>query len=232
MGTKPNYYHTLELNSQATQAEIKQAYRRLVKRFHPDSQSQEVNLEKVVSLNAAYEILGDPQRRQLYDLERRQASDRAIARQQERTARAQDSYRQQRQQARENEASLEQWYKGVYVPVNRLICQILKPLTRQIQDLAADPFDDRLMEAFQAYIADCRQFLARAQQIFASQPNPPKMAAAAANVYYCLDRLGDGLEEFEWFTLNYDDRYLHSGIEMFRIAARLHSEVRASVNRA
>jgi molecular chaperone DnaJ len=229
MGAQPSHYQTLEVSPQATQAEIKQAYRRLVKRFHPDSQSQEVDREKIVSLNAAYEIVGDPQHRQLYDLEQAQQSDRAVTRRQQRTAQAQDCYRQQRQAARESEAQLAQWYKEVYLPVNRSIDRILNPLKRRIQDLAADPFDDRLMEDFQDYIADCRQSLTQAQQIFASQPNPAKVATTAANLYYCLERIGDGLDEFDWFILNYDDRHLHSGTEMFRIADRLRGEVRASV---
>jgi molecular chaperone DnaJ len=57
------------------------------------------------------------------------------------------------------------------------------------------------------------------------------MAAAAAHLYYCLDRVGDGLDEFNWFTVNYDDGYLHSGTELFRIASRLQREVKTVISK-
>jgi len=47
---------------------------------------------------------------------------------------------------------------------------------------------------------------------------------SAANLYYCLDRLSDGLEELERFTLNYDAQYLNMGQELFKIANELYTE--------
>ena len=47
-----NHYQILEVSHQATHQEIKQAYRRLVKRFHPDSGSQTADREKIVEVNA------------------------------------------------------------------------------------------------------------------------------------------------------------------------------------
>ncbi|MDY6783379.1 MAG: DnaJ domain-containing protein [Cyanobacteriota bacterium] len=231
MTSQSSHYHTLEISPHATNVEIKQAYRRLVKRFHPDSQSQEADSERIVNINAAYEVVSDPQRRQNYDreLHRLKFRDRTDTARQERTVRAQEIYRQQRQTQREREDRTALWYRHVYLHVDGTLSQILKSLKRQIQNLAADPFDDELMEDFQNYLADCRQLLNRAQQIFASQPNPPELAAAAAHLYYCLDRIGDGLDEFNWFTLNYDDRYVHSGTEMFRIASQLQTEAKSVI---
>jgi molecular chaperone DnaJ len=62
-----NHYDTLHLNPAASQAEIKQSYRRLVKLFHPDSNSETADHHQIVRINAAYEILSDPQKRQSYD---------------------------------------------------------------------------------------------------------------------------------------------------------------------
>ncbi|RMD71747.1 MAG: J domain-containing protein, partial [Cyanobacteria bacterium J149] len=56
-----NYYEILEIKHNASAQEIKQAYRRLAKKFHPDSQNNNADHEKIVSLNAAYEILSDPE---------------------------------------------------------------------------------------------------------------------------------------------------------------------------
>ncbi|WP_257790495.1 hypothetical protein [Parathermosynechococcus lividus] len=41
-----------------------------------------------------------------------------------------------------------------------------------------------------------------------------------------MNRLMDGLDEFEQFTHSYDDRYRHTGQELFRIAERLFAECR------
>ncbi|HEY9889333.1 MAG TPA: DnaJ domain-containing protein, partial [Candidatus Obscuribacterales bacterium] len=66
-----DYYQTLELTEAATQQEIKQAYRRLAKQLHPDTQTQRSDHEGIQRINAAYEVLGDPQARSHYDRQRR-----------------------------------------------------------------------------------------------------------------------------------------------------------------
>ena len=58
-----NYYQVLQVNSLATQQEIKQAYRRLAKRFHPDSLSHTADHNKIIEINGAYEVLSNPQAR-------------------------------------------------------------------------------------------------------------------------------------------------------------------------
>jgi len=85
------------------------------------------------------------------------------------------------------------------------------------------------MVNFQAYLEQCRHYLNQAQLTFRSQPNPPIVAGAAASLYYCLNQLGDGIEELNFFTLNYDDHYLHVGQELFRIATGLHYEAQDAV---
>lgn len=203
-----NYYEILEVNHKATQGEIKQAYRRLAKRFHPDSKSEAANHERIVVLNTAYEILSDPQRRRTYDRQLVSGhSDQSSVRRHQRNADAQNRYRCYRQTEQEADAQLERWFKEVYVPVNRLVCCILNPLDIQLDYLSADPFDDQLMEAFQGYLEECRNYLYQAHQTFVSQPNPAKVAGAAAHLYYCLNQIGDGIEELERFTLNYDEYF-------------------------
>jgi molecular chaperone DnaJ len=220
-----NHYQTLQITQQATQKEIKQAYWRLAKRFHPDSNSDTADSNKIITINAAYEILGDPQRRRLYDRELQSGySQESYARRQQRTTQAQDNYKRRRQKEREADAKQLQWLKEVYAPINKLIGFILNPLEMEIDNLAADPFDDELMSSFQDYLEHCRNYLDRAQQLFASQPNPAKLASVAASIYYCLDRISDGIKEMEWYSYNYDDRYLHTGKELFRIARRLRRE--------
>jgi molecular chaperone DnaJ len=211
-----NHYKTLNVTPTATQAEIKQAYRRLAKLLHPDSNSKTAGHDEIVRLNAAYEILGDPQQREFYD---RQLS--ADSKQQVQAA---QKARRYQQTGHEADVQVELWVKQVYKPVNRMLNSILKPLKKEIDQLAADPFDDELIENFQSYIEASREFLKKAQDFLRSMPNPSNLAGVAAHLYYCIHRVGDGIEELHSFTLNYDDRHLHTGQELFRIAAGLRRE--------
>ncbi|HEY9833419.1 MAG TPA: J domain-containing protein [Stenomitos sp.] len=223
--SESNHYNTLNISPKATSAEIKQAYRRLAKLFHPDSQNQAADPDKIREVNAAYEILSDPTRRRSYDEQLYASpSQTQFQNRQQRTADAQQNYQRHRQTGQEADFQLNQWLQLVYKPVSRLIRLILKPLKVQVDELSADPFDDELMANFQAYLEQCRHYLHQAQLTFRSQPNPPTVAGAAASLYYCLNQLGDGIEELNFFTLNYDDHYLHVGQELFRIATGLHYE--------
>lgn len=65
----PDHYKTLELQSVATKAEIKSAYRRLALIFHPDKNKSSNAHEKFISINEAYLILYDDQARIKYDRE-------------------------------------------------------------------------------------------------------------------------------------------------------------------
>lgn len=59
-------YHILGLSPNATPDDIKRAYRRLVKQFHPDKNPTDEAREQVRLINAAYEILSDPVKRTQY----------------------------------------------------------------------------------------------------------------------------------------------------------------------
>lgn len=225
-----NHYDTLHLNPAATQAEIKQAYRRLVKLFHPDTNQETANHEQIIRINAAYEVLGDSQNRQSYDRQLCDRSQVTPSTRQQRTAAAYKHYRASQKTGRDADEQLEQWLSQVYQPVNHFLCSILNSLEEQIDELAADPFDDELIEEFQAYLKTCRDSLRQAQIAFRSMPNPPSVAGVAVHLYYCLNRVADGLDELEYFPLNYDERYLHMGQELFRIATGLHCDAQVSLD--
>ncbi|KAF3885759.1 MULTISPECIES: J domain-containing protein [Nostocales] len=224
-----NHYETLKVRPDASQAEIKQAYRRLVKVFHPDSNQETSDSDAIIRINAAYEVLGDVQNRQNYDQKLRQRSDKASRSRQQRTASAQKQYQTTRQTGKEADEQIEEWLHFVYQPVNRLVYRILYSLKEQIEKLSADPFDDVLLDEFQDYLDACRDDLKQAQTKFRSLPNPPSLARTAAHLYYCLNQIGDGLDELKYYPLNYDENYLHTGQEMFRIANRLYREAQESM---
>ena len=62
-----DYYTTLGVKPDATAAEIKSAYRRLARKYHPDVSKESAAEEKFKSVNEAYEALKEPERRKAYD---------------------------------------------------------------------------------------------------------------------------------------------------------------------
>jgi len=227
-----NHYQILGISQKATQTEIKSAYRSLVKQYHPDSQNSEADHDKIVLINAAYEILGDPQRRQHYDRQlrqlRQQPSREVYVQRETRTAQVQRDYQRHRDQERHTELQTERWLKQVYLPINQWVSLIMEPLDQQIDALAADPFDDELMREFEKYLEISKRYLVKARLCLHHQPNPPKLAKIAANLYYCLNQVSDGLDELVLFTQNYCERNLHDGQELFRIAHSLQLEAKTA----
>ena len=63
-----DYYKTLGVGKKADQNEIKKAYRKLARQYHPDMNPDDKNAEeRFKEVNEAYEVLSDPQKREKYD---------------------------------------------------------------------------------------------------------------------------------------------------------------------
>ncbi|CAJ1955046.1 unnamed protein product [Sphenostylis stenocarpa] len=62
-----DYYSTLGVSKSATGKEIKAAYRRLARQYHPDVNKEPGATEKFKEISAAYEVLSDDKKRALYD---------------------------------------------------------------------------------------------------------------------------------------------------------------------
>ena len=67
MSEKRDYYEVLGLSKGASEEEIKKAYRKMAKKYHPDINKEPGAEEKFKEINEAYEVLSDPQKKATYD---------------------------------------------------------------------------------------------------------------------------------------------------------------------
>src|SRR5216683_2755580 len=64
---KRDYYEVLGVSHSASDDELKKAFRRLAKQYHPDANKEQGAEARFVEINEAYEVLSDPQKRAAYD---------------------------------------------------------------------------------------------------------------------------------------------------------------------
>ena len=68
-----DYYNTFGLTLEASEQDIKKAYRKLAMQYHPDRNGgNPESEERIKEINEAYQILGDDEKRRRYDLQYRQ----------------------------------------------------------------------------------------------------------------------------------------------------------------
>jgi curved DNA-binding protein CbpA len=70
-----NYYYLLGISPRASPDEVRKAYFKLVKIYHPDKNKSPEATEKMAEINLAYEILSNINKREEYDLENRIGAD-------------------------------------------------------------------------------------------------------------------------------------------------------------
>jgi molecular chaperone DnaJ len=68
MAARPDYYKTLGVSNKATADEIKKAYRKLAREYHPDRNPGDKQAEaRFKEISQAHDVLGDPEKRKQYD---------------------------------------------------------------------------------------------------------------------------------------------------------------------
>jgi len=216
----PDPYQVLGVSRAASAAEIKAAYRMLVKRHHPDAGGDN---DTILALNAAWEVLGDRERRSVHD--RQQRGDSASGQVRRGTTRASTG------SCRSSEVQLIDWLQRVYAPIDRLLARITAAIPSRLQELAADPYDDRLMEAFCAFLSEAQRQMELVERLFRSRPCPAAANGFGLSLYHCLGQVQDGLAELERYSLGYVDDYLHDGRQMLREAEARRQRLAAECRR-
>src|SRR5579884_694406 len=68
MASRPDYYKALGVDKKASAEDIKKAYRKLARRYHPDRNPDDKDAEaRFKEISQAYDVLGDPEKRKQYD---------------------------------------------------------------------------------------------------------------------------------------------------------------------
>ena len=67
MARDPDFYKTLGVDKKASQEDIKKAYRKLARQYHPDTNKDAGAEERFKEVSEAYDVLGDPEKRKKYD---------------------------------------------------------------------------------------------------------------------------------------------------------------------
>ncbi len=209
-----DFYETLGVNKNASEDEIKRAYRKLVKSYHPDLEqngqtcydSQQAT-ERMMHLNEAYETLKDKAKRAAYD--------RSIGISYATVVWAEHgSYV-------EEDAAREMYLKRVFHPYRQGIFKVLNMYQRQLAQLSLDIYDDELVKVFQDYCDDVEVALCNASDAFAKDHGPCSLEAAVQMMLYAIARAADGLDELRCFCQNYDYNHLTVAANLFAIAQDL-----------
>ncbi len=212
-----NPYEVLGVSNHASLIEIKSAYRELAKKHHPDAGGNE---EKILLINAAWEILKDADHRKEYDRRinetpffKKEAKQREV-----RNTRASVAAKVAQGQAAAADNAIAIWLEQVYLPIDRLIGQIINPFSAELKALSADPYDDYLMDSFCYFIENSKKKMLKIKKIYSSIPTPQSASGFSLSLYHCLSQVEDALNELERYTMGYVDDYLHDGQEMLRTA--------------
>ncbi len=197
-------YQILKVHPSAKLEEIKKAYRKLVKIHHPDKGGDS---EVMLEVNSAWEIL----KKKHKDLNLNKANTSKVSNQNE--------YKRETNNCSKPE-DLKKWFQNIYLPIDKLLGQIINPLDSKIRALSADPYDQMLMDSFCLYLEQSKNKITKIKKIYTSFVCPSIIRDFSLDLYHCLSHVDDGINELERYTMGYVDNYLYDGKEMIAIAKK------------
>ena len=197
-------YQILKVHPSAKLEEIKKAYRKLVKIHHPDKGG---NAAVMLEVNSAWEIL----KKKHKDLNLNKVNNSKIY--------TQNEYKREANNHSKPE-DLKKWFQNIYLPIDKLLGQIINPLGAKIRDLSADPYDEILMDSFCLYLEQSKNKITKIKKIYTSFACPSIIRDFSLDLYHCLSHVEDGINELERYTMGYVDNYLHDGKAMIAFAKK------------
>ena len=200
-------YQILKVHPSAKLEEIKKAYRKLVKIHHPDKGGDSAVMLEV---NSAWEIL----KKKHKDLDLNKVNNSKVYNQNE--------YKRETNNYSQSE-DIKKWFQNIYLPIDKLLGQIINPLGSKVRDLSADPYDQILMDSFCLYLEESKKKITKIKKIYTSFASPSIIRDFSLDLYHCLSHVEDGINELERYTMGYVDNYLHDGKAMIAIAKKKRS---------
>ena len=197
-------YQILKVHPSAKLEEIKKAYRKLVKIHHPDKGGDSAVMLEV---NSAWEIL----KKKNKDLKLNKVNNSKVYNQNE--------YKRETNNYSKSE-DIKKWFQNIYLPIDKLLGQIINPLGSKIRDLSADPYDEILMDSFCLYLEQSKNKITKIKKIYTSFACPSIIRDFSLDLYHCLSHVEDGINELERYTMGYVDNYLHDGKAMIAFAKK------------
>ena len=197
-------YQILKVHPSAKLEEIKKAYRKLVKIHHPDKGG---NAAVMLEVNSAWEIL----KKKHKDLNLNKVNNSKLY--------TQNEYEREANNHSKSE-DLKKWFQNIYLPIDKLLGQIINPLGAKIRDLSADPYDEILMDSFCLYLEQSKNKITKIKKIYTSFACPSIIRDFSLDLYHCLSHVEDGINELERYTMGYVDNYLHDGKAMIAFAKK------------
>ena len=197
-------YQILKVHPSAKLEEIKKAYRKLVKIHHPDKGGDSAVMLEV---NSAWETL----KKKHKDLNLNKVNNSKVYKQNE--------YKRETNNYSKSE-DINKWFQSIYLPIDKLLGQIINPLGSKIRDLSADPYDQILMDSFCLYLEESKNKITKIKKIYTSLGSPSIIRDFSLDLYHCLSHVEDGINELERYSMGYVDNYLHDGKAMIAIAKK------------
>ena len=197
-------YQILKVHPNAQLEDIKKAYRNLVKIHHPDKGGDSAIMREI---NSAWEIL----KKKHNNLEFNKVNNLKVYNQNE--------YKKETNNYSKSE-DIKKWFQNIYLPIDKLLGQIINPLASQIRNLSADPYDQLLMDSFCLYLEKSKNKMIKIKKIYTSFASPSIIREFSLDLYHCLSQVDDGINELERYTMGYVDNYLHDGKSMIAIAKK------------
>ena len=197
-------YQILKVHPNANIEDIKKAYRQLVKIHHPDKGG---DTKVMLEINAAWEIL--------------KVKHKNMNLKKTNTPNVYNNIEYKKEKKHNsNSKDIKNWFKDIYLPIDKLLGQIINPLASKIRDLSADPYDQILMDSFCSYLDASKSKIKKVKIIYISRSSPSIIKDFSLDLYHCLSQVEDGLNELERYTFGYVDNYLHDGKSMMTEAKR------------